>query len=264
MQYARHLFVVLALFMGGLVESITGLVSTYTSGLSPVSYEQEMKSSMNQFSEVLAVYEHKLSRLEVRAEEFGGLTGQPIGFDAPESVGGMDQEMDTMVPDLAKRLLDFDEQINEADRRSAAISRRQGQIVTRVANAIRGFPVEQGFISSPFGVRKDPFGYKMVKHKGLDIAADPGAEVFATAPGTVYAAARMGGFGNAVIISHDPGGVQTIYAHLGEISVTKGMKVKRGEVLGSVGSSGRSTGPHIHYEIRLANNSIDPLPFLYR
>lgn len=264
MRYVRFLFLSLAVCFGGLVEAMTGVVSSYALGDDSKSYGRDVLSSLSAVSEALAPYEQRLTLLQKRTEEVGGLMGMPIGFSAPEFVGGLDHEVSATVHGLAERLINLDRQMQKVDSQSESFSAANGQIVARVANAIRGFPVEQGFISSPFGVRKDPFGSQMKHHKGLDIAADPGSDVIATAPGTVYAAAWMKGFGNAVIVDHAPGGVQTIYAHLGDIRVTRGETVSRGAVLGSVGSSGRSTGPHIHYEIRLANSSVDPLPFLYR
>jgi len=264
MYRMRYLVVIFAICVGGLAEAMTGVFATYTQAVFPVSAEQTVQASLNRLSSQVALYEHKLSMLAATTGESGGLIGERIGFAIDEPIGGLDQSLSSSIPDLAERLILLDRQMNETTDKARVISSRKGQIQSRVANAVRGFPVEQGFISSPFGTRKDPFGYEMMKHKGVDIAADTGAPVLATAPGTVFAAAWMEGFGNAVIVDHEPGGVQTIYAHLGHIDVVKGQVVKRGEALGKVGSSGRSTGPHIHYEIRLASESIDPLPFLYR
>jgi murein DD-endopeptidase MepM/ murein hydrolase activator NlpD len=264
MYQMRYVVVILAIFVGGLAEAITGVFANYAQAVLPASDEQTMQTSLNRLSDQVALYEHKLSMLAATTAESGALIGKRIGFAIDEPVGGLDQSLSSSIPDLAERLIMLDRQMNETTERVGIISHRKGQIQARVANAVRGFPVEQGFISSPFGTRKDPFGYEMMQHKGVDIAADTGAPVLATAPGTVFAAAWMEGFGNAVIVDHEPGGVQTIYAHLGHIDVVKSQSVKRSEPLGKVGSSGRSTGPHIHYEIRLANESIDPLPFLYR
>ncbi len=118
-------------------------------------------------------------------------------------------------------------------------------------------------IASGFGYRIDPV-YKTVKmHAGLDFAAPQGTPIYATADGTVAVSGNVGnGYGNHVIIRHGYG-YETLYGHMVKVKSRQGQAVKRGEVIGWVGSTGKSTGPHCHYEVRKNNNKIDPVYFFY-
>lgn len=116
-------------------------------------------------------------------------------------------------------------------------------------------------VSSSFGVRRDPLIGMPAMHAGLDFRAPPGTPALATAPGTVTKAGWNGGYGRMVEIDHGHG-FSTRYAHLSKIRVKVGQKLSTGDTVGDVGSSGRSTGPHLHYEIRRDGDAIDPLRFL--
>jgi len=116
-------------------------------------------------------------------------------------------------------------------------------------------------MSSPFGVRTDPFNGRPAMHTGLDMRGQVGEPVYATAAGTVAIAGRDGGYGNMVEINHG-NGLATRYGHLSEIDVKVGEKVRIGEVLGKIGSTGRSTGPHLHYETRINGEPVNPQKFL--
>lgn len=118
-------------------------------------------------------------------------------------------------------------------------------------------------IASGFGYRIDPV-YKTVKmHAGLDFAAPQGTPIYATANGTVTTAGNKGnGYGNHVIISHGYG-YETLYGHMVKVKARSGQKVTRGEIIGWVGSTGKSTGPHCHYEVHKNGNKIDPVYFFY-
>ena len=118
-------------------------------------------------------------------------------------------------------------------------------------------------IASGFGYRIDPV-YKTIKlHAGLDFAAPQGTPIYATADGTVKVAGFSdGGYGNHVVINHGYG-YQTVYGHMVRIKARTGQKVKRGEVIGYVGSTGKSTGPHCHYEVHKNGQKLDPVYFFY-
>ncbi|HKO82158.1 MAG TPA: M23 family metallopeptidase [Chitinophagaceae bacterium] len=118
-------------------------------------------------------------------------------------------------------------------------------------------------IASGFGYRIDPV-YKTVKmHAGLDFAAPQGTPIYATANGTVTTSGNKGnGYGNHVIINHGYG-YETLYGHMVKVKSSPGQKVARGEVIGWVGSTGKSTGPHCHYEVHKNGNKIDPVYFFY-
>jgi murein DD-endopeptidase MepM/ murein hydrolase activator NlpD len=118
-----------------------------------------------------------------------------------------------------------------------------------------------GWLTATFGQRMDPFSGEPGFHQGLDISTDKGSSVYATADGTVEAAGPAGDYGNLVTLQHNFG-LTTRYAHLSAFNVKAGQTVKRGDVIGYVGATGRATGPHLHYEI-LANGSLlNPLQLL--
>jgi murein DD-endopeptidase MepM/ murein hydrolase activator NlpD len=116
-------------------------------------------------------------------------------------------------------------------------------------------------ITSPFGARRDPFGMGWALHPGVDLHAEEGTIVRATAAGRVVNAAYTGGYGNMVEIEHTEG-VATRYGHLSAILVSDGQMVAAGTPIGRVGSTGRSTGPHLHYETRIDGEPVDPMRFL--
>ncbi|MGE3344883.1 MAG: M23 family metallopeptidase [Vicinamibacterales bacterium] len=120
-----------------------------------------------------------------------------------------------------------------------------------------------GYISSWFGNRRDPFDGSPDFHPGLDIAAPAGSPIRATADGTVQSAGYAGNYGNAVVVEHGFG-ISTRYGHMSRIAVRKGATIKRGDILGYVGSTGRATSAHLHYEILLNGQTINPMRLLAR
>ena len=126
-------------------------------------------------------------------------------------------------------------------------------------------PTASKLLTSTFGPRVDPYTRQRVMHKGIDFAADHGAEVFAPGDGVVIFSGNRGshgeGYGNTVVIDHGYG-IQTHFAHLSAHKVNVGQKVVRGQAIGSVGNSGRSTGPHLHYEVRVLGVPEDPENFI--
>jgi murein DD-endopeptidase MepM/ murein hydrolase activator NlpD len=113
-------------------------------------------------------------------------------------------------------------------------------------------------ISSGFGLRVDPFSHKTHLHKGVDFAAPEGTKILAALPGTVVSAGYENGYGNSILIKH-VGGLQTRYGHLGSINVKAGDNVSSDQVLGTVGDTGRSTGPHLHFEVIRMGKAVNPL-----
>lgn len=118
-----------------------------------------------------------------------------------------------------------------------------------------------GRITSSFGERLDPFNGEGAFHSGIDIGTSFGAPVRAPADGVVVKASYGNGYGREIIIDHG-NGVETLYGHLSGFAVTAGEQVRRGQVIGYVGDSGRSTGPHLHYEVRIRNTPVNPHKYL--
>ncbi len=124
-------------------------------------------------------------------------------------------------------------------------------------------PGDKFWITSTFGYRRDPFNGSRRMHAGVDMAGNIGLKVYATGDGTVTIAEyNFHGYGREVAIDHGYG-YSTRYGHLSKIYVKRGEKVKRGQLIGELGSSGRSTGPHLHYEIRYKNRALNPMYFYY-
>lgn len=131
---------------------------------------------------------------------------------------------------------------------------------TSLLNAPSLWPV-MGPITSSFGERLDPFTGEGEFHTGIDIGAGFGASIRATADGVVLKAGFENGYGREVLLDHG-NGIQTLYGHLSGFTVTEGERVKRGQVIGYVGSSGRSTGPNLHYEVRIRNTPVNPHKYM--
>jgi murein DD-endopeptidase MepM/ murein hydrolase activator NlpD len=132
--------------------------------------------------------------------------------------------------------------------------------VLNLANAPSLWPVV-GPVTSSFGEREDPFNGEGAFHAGIDISSTFGEAVRATADGTVEMADRASGYGREVVIDHGYG-IKTCYGHLSGFAVTEGQQVTRGQIIGYVGTSGRSTGPHLHYEVRVRNTPVNPHKYL--
>jgi murein DD-endopeptidase MepM/ murein hydrolase activator NlpD len=122
-------------------------------------------------------------------------------------------------------------------------------------------PVDKVTLTSSFGVRSDPFRGTAAMHAGVDIPGTIGTPIYATADGVISHAGRQGGYGNLVQINHGRG-IETRYGHLSKILVEDHARVRRGQLIGLMGSTGRSTGSHLHYEVRVDGRAVNPIPFL--
>lgn len=166
-----------------------------------------------------------------------------VGIGGPETVVALDKAADHL------------------EREVRHINDRLRSDILRLASIPRGLPVN-GYVTDGFGMRRNPFnGEGREVHEGLDIAVDFGTPVTATADGLVIYAAPHAGYGNLVIVYHS-NGITTRYGHLSRIAVEAGQRVKRSDQVGNAGSTGRSTGPHVHYEIRENDQSVDPLRYV--
>jgi murein DD-endopeptidase MepM/ murein hydrolase activator NlpD len=168
-----------------------------------------------------------------------------------------------VVPDLSAMIDQFDRNL---DFRSTQFSALESVLLGRQLSAeIRptGRPVMAGYISSYFGERMDPFNGEEAFHKGVDFAGDSGADVLAVAQGVVTWAGQREGYGVLVEVNHGNGYI-TRYAHTSRALVTAGDTVQRGQAVAVVGSTGRSTGPHVHFEVLKDGRQIDPMAFIGR
>ncbi|CDG36281.1 peptidase M23B [Acetivibrio thermocellus BC1] len=160
-----------------------------------------------------------------------------------------------------KGILDKLEEINgdDADILSS-LSETQSKLKQYIDSIPTLWPAS-GRISSRFGTRSDPFNFSQKVHEGIDIAADYGTTILASATGKVTLSDWYGNYGKCVIIDHGYG-LSTLYGHCQTLLVKEGQTVKKGDKIATVGSTGRSTGPHLHFEVRLNGVPVDPLQYL--
>jgi murein DD-endopeptidase MepM/ murein hydrolase activator NlpD len=178
--------------------------------------------------------------------------GGPAEPVAEEQMGGVD--FMRALDDLA---LQIDDRARQLEVLEQVVSRRQ----LRHAMSPAGRPIRKGWLSSYFGKRTDPFNGRQEMHKGIDFAGQMGSDVLATAAGVVTWAGKRYGYGQLVEINHGDG-IATRYGHCEKILVKVGQKVKQGERIGLMGSSGRSTGPHVHYEVLKDGRQINPAKYV--
>ncbi|OAO04453.1 M23 family metallopeptidase [Parasphingorhabdus sp.] len=122
-------------------------------------------------------------------------------------------------------------------------------------------PVENFALTSSYGFRADPFKGRRARHKGIDMAGPIGTPIYATADGIVGRSQWLGGYGKYIEINHG-NGIQTRYGHMSRLNVKANARVKSGDLIGFMGSTGRSTGSHLHYEVRIAGEAVNPIPFM--
>jgi len=149
----------------------------------------------------------------------------------------------------------------QAARRAALLSGQQPPPLVGAPGAL-SWPVS-GRISSPFGMRTNPVSGRFLMHTGIDIAAEMGTTIVAPADGKVISAGwNDGGYGNMIILDNG-GPMSTLFGHLSQIFVAPDQEVKRGQAIGAVGSTGESTGPHLHFEVRIDGKPVDPMSYLH-
>lgn len=186
---------------------------------------------------------------------------EPGGIAAPASDTQFTQLTTTETPKLL--LGKLDRLSAEATRQEQSLQELQAYFQEQkslLASTPSIWPA-RGWVTSDFGTRLDPYTAERVTHGGLDIAAPHGKEVYAPSDGTVVFAGLEGGYGNVIVIDHGYG-IKTRYGHLSKMLVKAGDKVKRGAHIAAVGNTGRSTGPHLHYEVRLNGIPQNPRKFI--
>lgn len=206
----------------------------------------------------------RLDALGKQLTEVAKLKRGEFDFEQPPAVGGPEIAGEgPVVPALDAMLDTMDAQIDDRRRQLTAL---QNLIMTReLARQIvpGGRPVESGYISSLYGQRTDPFDGNQASHHGIDFAGAAGTRVLAVADGIVSQTGIDGGYGRLVEITHGNGYV-TRYAHNAKVLVKPGQTVKRGEAIALMGSSGRSTGTHVHFEVLRNGRAMNPLSFVKR
>jgi murein DD-endopeptidase MepM/ murein hydrolase activator NlpD len=208
----------------------------------------------------------RLDALGKRLTEMAEIDSREFNFDVDPPSGGPEGDgegVSAQIPDLTAMLGQLERRVNSRDSQLTAL---ENVILARELKAEihpEGRPVAKGFISSYFGERADPFDGREAFHKGVDFAGNLGENVVAVAAGVVTWAGERSGFGKLVEINHGDGYV-TRYGHNQRTLVSVGQTVKRGEAVALMGSTGRSTGPHVHFEVLRNGRQVDPLSFVGR
>ena len=208
----------------------------------------------------------RLDALGKRLTEMADIDSREFNFDRDPPRGGPEGDsegMSAQIPDLSEMLARLEQRV---DLRESQLSALENVILARELHEEihpEGRPVAKGFISSYFGERADPFDGLEAFHKGVDFAGSAGSPVTAVAAGVVTWAGVRTGYGKLVEINHGDG-FTTRYAHNERTLVTVGQTVKRGESIALMGSTGRSTGPHVHFEVLRNGRQVDPLSFIGR
>jgi hypothetical protein len=207
----------------------------------------------------------RLDAMGQRITRIAGLDDGEFDFSNPPAQGGPEEpgSLDG-IPQMPDFMIQLNELARQLENREKQLSILENMIMNRNLQAEiipAGRPLSKGWISSRYGVRNDPFTGKAAFHNGIDLAAPEGTDVISVAAGVVTWAGRRFGYGNLVEINHGNGYV-TRYGHLKTIKVSAGETVKKGHLIASVGTTGRSTGPHVHFEVWVDGKTADPMKYV--
>ncbi len=262
--YVLHGIAVLAMIGGITVVAAAGSYSRMlwkVGNYNALRHDQQtLKRQYKELQNTVADTNQRLDSLQSLATEvamtYGVLRYHPAAFDVGDNPVTAQDAFDRSV-----------EQYTFLKRNAAVIAVSSGGLRLMPAMSFADstytpsiWPV-LGHITDSFGERLDPFSGEGAFHTGVDVASDYGAPVHATAGGIITIAENHAGYGRLVVIDHGFG-ITTWYAHLSSFSAVPGARVKRGEVVGYTGISGRSTGPHVHYEVRMNNAPINPWRYM--
>ena len=205
----------------------------------------------------------RLNALGVRLAQVGKLDDGEFSFDQPPPVGGIEEAGETgyALPPVLEASID--QLAGQFDSQQAQLSALQSLLLdARIESSLKptGMPV-QGYISSYFGTRPDPFDGHMARHTGIDIAVPKGTPVHAVAAGMVTFTGVRRGYGKVVEIDHG-NGYMTRYAHNSSLLAHPGQRVRVGQVISDAGSTGRSTGSHLHFEVWHGGRVVNPLTYV--
>ena len=238
------------------------------------SLQQRYAAENEAISKQLANMQGRLWRMEALGQwvtEATGIDAGEFDFSAPPAQGGPLSEAPmphapsqaAMLPrtDIHARLNELADQIRQREDDFELFEALLKTPVGPVGENASARPVKRGWVSSPYGQRLDPINGKRAWHTGVDFAGRKGADVVSVDRGIVVFAGQRSGYGNLVEIAHLDGHV-TRYGHQANIAVSRGDIVRQGQVIGSIGDTGRSTGPHVHFEVLKNGRHLNPMNYL--
>ncbi len=249
--------------------SLTGIASSYARMLLKVSSYNQLRTEKDDLTGRYSRLEQVAKERDVQVASLGSLASEVSSLyglkSDPTLVTGADDQVRTseVNSSLDQLYALKNSALTGATTTGLSLGLTRNATTAdwlRANSAPNLWPVE-GQVTGSFGERIDPFNGEGAFHTGVDIAAIVGQPVVAPADGTVDFADFMGGYGRAVILEHGHG-IITRYGHLSGFAVTSGQHIRRGDVIGYVGLSGRSTGPHLHYEVRINDTPVNPYKYL--
>ncbi len=241
------------------VQYFTSLSQTHE--LSKLRHEnRELQTANEQFSKSVESLRTQLHTVEDRTRKLAIIAGiTTLDETSQGGVGGLRPSSDSGLPYRD----DLDKMSFRSNRLNGDLSVLEQKFVAQaqLLSSTPSIAPVRGILTDGFGGRSDPFTGEKGTHNAIDISSAVGQAVRAPADGIVVKAEWANGYGNVIYISHGYG-YSTRYGHLSSYAIRPGQRVKRGDVIGYVGSTGRSTGPHLHYEVRLNNNPVNPLEYI--
>ncbi|OEC47204.1 hypothetical protein A7D27_01660 [Pseudomonas sp. 1D4] len=230
---------------------------------------EDAQRQLDAFAAHIAELQARLTRLDAlgeRVAELAELDASEFDFSLSVGQGGPEDALDAPAyqpPPFMQVLDQLGERLHSREQQLEVLEQLLGERRLNDATSPAGRPVRQGYVSSPFGVRSDPLTGRLSYHKGVDFAAKAGSDVLAVGAGVVTWSGRKSGYGNLVEISHADG-YRTLYAHNQRNLVDVGDLVQRGQAIAKVGSSGRSTGAHVHFEVTRDGEVVNPALYIAR
>ena len=223
------------------------------------SENRELQSANEQFGKSVDSLRTQLRTVEDRTRKLAIIAGITTLDESTQGGTGGLRTDDLAIPYCD----DVDKMSFRSNRLNKDLSVLEEKFVaqSRILSSTPSIAPVRGVLTDGFGGRSDPFTRQPGQHAAIDISAAPGVPVRAPADAIVVKAEWANGYGNVIYLSHGYG-YSTRYGHLTNFNVRAGQRVKRGDVIGTVGSTGRSTGPHLHYEVRLNNNPVNPLEYI--
>jgi len=249
--------------------SLTGILSSYARMLRKVSHYNELRAEKDLLKDRYSRLEQVAKERDIQVASLGSLASEVSALyglksDPTMVVASTEQIQKSQVDSSLDRLYALK---STAFTGAATVGISMGLTKNSTttdwirANAAPNLWPVEGKITGSFGERIDPFNGEGAFHSGVDISAGVGSRVIAPADGLVTYADFLGGYGRAVTVDHGHG-ISTRYGHLASFAVTAGQYIHRGDTIGFVGLSGRSTGPHLHYEVRINDTPVNPYKYL--
>ncbi|MBW4935641.1 M23 family metallopeptidase [Marinobacter sp. F4206] len=231
--------------------------------------EQEVQQQIDALTLRLGEMQGRLLRLDALGQRFvesGLVASEEFNFEEPAAVGGPEgstAKESFTVPGLTAMIRRLEVQLEDREQQLRLLDKLASRQKLEEEMFVEGRPITWGWLSSKYGYRSDPFNGKRTWHDGVDLAGKDGSDIISVAGGVVTWAGDRYGYGNLVEIDHGDGLV-TRYGHCKTVKVKVGDVVQKGQVVALMGSTGRSTGPHVHFEVLDNGRSKDPVKYIAR